>query len=91
VAEQHKTIHAWLKGKFFWDEMYDSVVVTPFKRLSAFLVREIDLGFIDFLVNTVAVMTETMGNLLKFMQTGYVRNYALALLVGMVILAVWLT
>ena len=95
VAEQrarsYAGLHRVLLDKYYWDEAYDALFVKPLGRLSRFLLREVDLGGIDFLVNAVSVAVETFGNLLKFLQTGYVRNYALAFLVGAAILVLWLS
>ena len=90
-ARRFATIHAVLAGKYYWDELYDAIFLKPLDRLCRFLLREIDVGGIDFFVNAVSVAVETFGNLLKFLHTGFVRHYALALLLGMLLLAGWLS
>jgi hypothetical protein len=45
---------------------------------------------IDGTLNATAFFTEIAGDLLRFIQTGNVRNYALMVLGGAVLAAVWL-
>jgi hypothetical protein len=41
---------------------------------------------VDGTVNVVAYANEVMGMLLRFFQTGYIRNYALFTLIGVLVL-----
>jgi NADH-quinone oxidoreductase subunit L len=62
-------------------------VVTPLERLSQFLWRGID-AVIDGLLALVGYVVAAIGDLLRFVQTGNVRNYALMFFVG-VIVFIW--
>ena len=44
----------------------------------------IDLGIIDGIANGLAKLTQGTASLLSLFQTGYVRNYALSVFVGVV-------
>jgi NADH-quinone oxidoreductase subunit L len=73
-----------LENKWYVDEMYDVVVVSPLERISTFLWRGID-AVIDGTLALLAYTVDAFGNLLRFLQTGNVRNYALMFFAGVVI------
>ena len=49
-----------------------------------------DRWVVDGVVNAVAVTTDITGQLMKLFQTGYVRNYALLFLGGVVVILFYL-
>ena len=76
-----------LENKYYVDEFYDDVVVRPLQRASQFLWRGID-ALIDGLLALLGYTVALFGDLLRFFQTGNVRNYALMFFVG-VIVFIW--
>jgi NADH-quinone oxidoreductase subunit L len=76
-----------LENKYYVDEFYNDVVVTPLERFSRFLWRGID-AFIDGILGLGGYVVAAIGDLLRFLQTGNVRNYALMFFLG-VIVFVW--
>jgi NADH-quinone oxidoreductase subunit L len=72
----------------FWhDWFHDRVIRDGFLGLSGWLSGIFDLRFIDgWLVNGSAQATRWLANQLRLTQTGYVRNYALAVFLGVVAL-----
>jgi NADH-quinone oxidoreductase subunit L len=78
--------YALVRDKFRIDELYDSVVVRPFELLSRFLWKVVDVLIIDGILNAAAFLVELAGDLLRFLQTGNVRNYALTFFLGVVAL-----
>jgi NADH-quinone oxidoreductase subunit L len=76
-----------LDNKYYVDEMYDDVIVTPLERFSQFLWRGVD-AFIDGILALGGYIVAAIGDLLRFVQTGNVRNYALMFFLG-VIVFVW--
>lgn len=75
--------------QFLHDFIHDSVLVEPFKATAAFLANPIDQGIIDGLVNSLAELVQESASKLRQMQTGYVRNYALSILLGVAALVAW--
>ncbi len=73
-----------VENKWYVDEMYDLAVVRPLERMSTFLWRGID-AVIDGLLALLGYLVEALGTLLRFLQTGNVRNYALMFFAGVVI------
>ena len=78
---------ATLENKYYVDEFYDEAVVTPVERFSRFLWRGID-ALIDGLLALLGYIVAGIGDLLRFFQTGNVRNYALMFFIG-VIVFIW--
>ncbi len=69
----------------FWhDGFHDTLIAGGFRRLAGFLSQPVDLGVIDGIANGLASLTQRLASLLRSIQTGYVRNYALSVFVGVV-------
>jgi NADH-quinone oxidoreductase subunit L len=47
---------------------------------------QIDLGIIDGFANGLATVTQGLASRARRLQTGFVRNYALAVFVGVVVI-----
>ncbi|HVT02161.1 MAG TPA: NADH-quinone oxidoreductase subunit L [Thermoanaerobaculia bacterium] len=73
-----------LQNKYYVDEGYDAVVIDPLNRISVFMWRVID-AIIDGLLSLGAYTVAAFGDLMRFFQTGNVRNYALMFFLGVVI------
>jgi NADH-quinone oxidoreductase subunit L len=85
----------WLAEKLEWqfwhDWFHDRVVRDSFVTLANFLNRSIDHTIIDDgLVNGSARATGWLANVLRVTQTGYIRNYALAVFLGVVLIVVYI-
>ena len=76
-----------LEHKWYVDELYEVIIVRPLETLSMFFWRGIDVT-IDGVLSLGAYLVALLGDLLRFFQTGNVRNYALMFFVG-VIVFVW--
>jgi NADH-quinone oxidoreductase subunit L len=73
-----------LARKWWVDEIYENTVVRGYKALSAFLAGPVDQGLIDGIVNGMGYLSQTFSGLLRQLQTGFVRSYALMVVVGVV-------
>jgi NADH-quinone oxidoreductase subunit L len=90
IAERVPGLYRAVANKYFVDEIYDRVIVKPLAWVSRFSWKGIDTVAIDGTLNAAAFLTEITGDLLRFVQTGNVRNYALMLLGGAVVGVAWL-
>ena len=80
-------LHRLLLNKYYVDEIYDAVVVQPVKRVSqTFLWRGMDAGLIDGSVNAVGHIVRGWSAVLRRLQTGSVRAYAMSLFMGVVVI-----
>ena len=86
VAQRFSGIYNFLYNKWYFDEIYDRLLVQPLKTLASFAWRVIDEGIIDATVNGVATGIGAISQRLRHVQTGLVANYALAIALGMVVL-----
>ncbi len=88
LAGRLPLFHRVLFNKYWIDEIYSALVLRPIHRLAIFLWKIIDEFVIDTLfVNGAAFTVELTGDVLRFIQTGNVRNYALAVAVAVLALA----
>jgi len=77
-----------LLNKYWVDELYDLTIIQRFIWFGNFLWKFIDVIVIDGTVNAVAHISRFIGVVGSRFQTGYVRNYALGIVLGVVIL-IW--
>jgi NADH-quinone oxidoreductase subunit L len=82
-------VHRVFLHKYYVDELYDRTIVRPILALSRWCAEAFDVGVIDGAVNGVATVVERAAGRLRRYQTGFVMNYALSMLVGVVALLGW--
>jgi NADH-quinone oxidoreductase subunit L len=75
---------------YYFDETIAAFVRGPALRFAEWLNKGFDLGVIDGAVNGVARIVSDSAGRLRRVQTGLVRNYALAVVLGAVALLVFL-
>ncbi len=78
-----------LVRQWYLQPLYDDVIVRFAKWTGRALAQTIELRIIDGAVNGVAVMVGRIGGSARRLQTGYIRNYAAAILAGTVLLLVY--
>jgi NADH-quinone oxidoreductase subunit L len=88
--ERPSLVGAILLNGYYVDQLYDRVIVGPLLALSGFLARAVDLALIDGIVNGVGRAVVAGAAAARRLQTGYVVNYALSMLVGAVALVAFL-
>ncbi len=71
----------------FWHDWFHEVVIAGgYRQLSRLLSVRVDLGVIDAIANGLATVTQASAGRLRRVETGYVRNYALAVFLGVVVI-----
>ena len=87
------TVYGWtrpiypvLYNRYWLDEIYDGMIVAPYKRTSRFLWSAIDVVIVDGIVNGVATTVMLISGIIRRLQSGNVQHYALGLLFGAVVL-----
>ena len=86
LRERFAGLHRALFNKYWVDEFYESIAVSPVYRGSVALWRFWDEKVVDGAVNGVASMLEGTSAILRLFQTGFVGTYALFLALGVVAL-----
>jgi len=89
IADNFKRLYRVIFNKYYVDEIYATLFVQPIRRGSEWLWHYFDDGVIDGIANGSARLFTGMSSILKRLQTGYVQNYAVWMLVGIVFLVVY--
>jgi NADH-quinone oxidoreductase subunit L len=89
IGVPQNAIHRLLLHKYYVDELYDRAIVRPILALSRWCADVFDARVIDGAVNGIAAGVERAASRLRRYQTGFVMNYALSMLVGVVALLGW--
>lgn len=77
-----------LDWAFWHDYFHNTVLRNGFDALGQFLSRPVDLGLIDGIVNGIGRLARWSAGRLRTVQTGYVRTYAVTVLLGVVLVIV---
>jgi NADH-quinone oxidoreductase subunit L len=90
IVDPYVAISKWLAEvidwRFWHDWFHDKVIVSGFNLLTRLLSIQIDLGIIDGIANGLGALTQRLAGTMRRLQTGFVRNYALAVFLGMVVI-----
>jgi NADH-quinone oxidoreductase subunit L len=73
-----------LGNKWYVDELYAKIIVNPLAALSRFFWKGID-AVIDGIAAMLGFVVRGFGDVLRFFQTGNVRNYALMFFIGVIV------
>ncbi|MFL6799304.1 MAG: NADH-quinone oxidoreductase subunit L [Xanthobacteraceae bacterium] len=90
LARQHEPLYRFLLNKWYFDEIYDAVLVRPALRLGRILWKYGDGRLIDGLGPdgvSARVLDVTRGAVR--LQSGYLYHYAFAMLIGVAALITW--
>jgi NADH-quinone oxidoreductase subunit L len=79
-----------LQNKWWIDELYGAVIVRPYDALTEFLAHPVDLGIIDATSKGLASGVKWVSATVRKVQNGFVRSYAFAVLLGVVIIMAYL-
>ncbi len=82
MAHRFSGIYRLLLGKYYVDEAYDAVFVRPILRGAERIYENFDLKVVDGVLNGSATAASLAGKGLNALQSGLVRDYALAFLLG---------
>jgi NADH-quinone oxidoreductase subunit L len=90
MARGAEAMYSILSHKYYIDEIYESVIVSPILQTSReFLWKFLDVVVIDGIVNGIGQSVRVMAAILRHMQSGYVRTYAAWILAGGVLVLAW--
>ena len=81
---------AFLRRAWFYDAAIDRLISRPSTAASLVAATDVEERTIDGGVTAVATLVRATGDRLRRIQTGFVRNYALAIAVGAVGILAWM-
>ena len=77
-----------VQNKYYIDELIDEAIVKPIVKGSDLLWRQADARGVDGVVNGVAQTISLFSKIARSFQSGFVRNYAMFMVVGFIILLI---
>ncbi len=84
IAELNMPLYKFLLNKWYFDELYNLLIVAPALRIGHFFWRIIDGFIIDgFGPNGIASTVTKISNKTKQVQSGFIYHYAFAILIGL--------
>jgi len=84
-ANRFGALYQTWKEKYRLDELYEGVVVNPLVKFSDRGLARFDMKIVDGVVNTVGGVVRLFGSVFRYIQTGVASSYALALVLGVII------
>jgi NADH-quinone oxidoreductase subunit L len=82
-------LHTFLYNKWYFDELIDALVVRPALAVGRFANRVFERFVVDGLVTGTGETVRTAGGVVRAVQNGFVRSYALLLIAGFAGLALY--
>jgi NADH-quinone oxidoreductase subunit L len=90
LRDRYAAVHRFLANKWYFDELYDALFVRPAATGGSFARRVIETEFVQRTIVGGATGLVRAGTMFaRSIQTGYLRAYALLLLLGMSALALY--
>jgi NADH-quinone oxidoreductase subunit L len=90
ISSSSRYESSFLENVWHWDDFYDATIGRPLTRGAQFADAVIEPKVIDGAVSGVAVGLRRSGEGLRKVQSGFVRHYALATLLGVAVIVVYL-
>jgi len=90
IAEKVPGLYRAMFDKYYVDEFYHAIFVRGGTALATGLWRIFDIGIVDGTVNGTAWLVGALSSIFRRVQTGYVRNYAFTMLMGVVLVVAYL-
>ena len=84
-------LYNFLLNKWFIDELYEQIFIKPAKKMGSFFWKKCDQGIIDrFGPAGISKLIKKISNKASLFQTGFIYDYAFAMLIGLSILLTYL-
>ena len=84
-------LYNFLLNKWYIDEFYEKVFVSPVKKIGSFFWKKGDIGIIDkFGPDGISKLVKIISNKTGRLQTGFIYDYAFVMLLGLSILLTYL-
>tara|TARA_B100000989_G_scaffold94038_1_gene68370 strand:+ start:5251 stop:7164 length:1914 start_codon:yes stop_codon:yes gene_type:complete len=83
IANVNKPLHQFLVNKWYFDEIYDVIFVTPSKKIGLFLWKFFDIKIIDgFGPDGISLFIKKCSLKANKFQSGFIYQYAFVMLIG---------
>jgi NADH-quinone oxidoreductase subunit L len=86
LASMFGGLYQTWQDKYNLDEVYEGLISRPLVKFSDKVLAVFDMKVVDGFVNATAGTVRLFGSLFRYVQTGVVSSYALAFVVGVIII-----
>jgi NADH-quinone oxidoreductase subunit L len=86
LAARFGGLYQTWKDKYNVDEVYEGLIANPIVKLSEKVLAVFDMKVVDGVVNATGGMVRLFGSLFRYVQTGVVSSYALAYVIGVLVI-----
>lgn len=86
LADRFGGLYQTWKEKYNVDEVYEGLISDPIVKFSDKVLAVFDMKVVDGFVNATAGTVRLFGSLFRYVQTGVVSSYALAFVVGVIVI-----
>ena len=86
IRSRFGALYRWCQSSYYWDNLYDHTIVRPVIGGAKKAFAPFDQHIVDGLVNAAARVSMAFSWLFGRFQTGVVQNYALAIVLGAILL-----
>ncbi len=90
LANTLKSLYKLSLNKWYFDEIYEVILIKPTKKLGNFLWKIIDMKIVDGLPNGAAAFCKIMAGRVSKLQTGYLYSYSMWMVLGLISLLLFL-
>ena len=92
LAENQRPLYLFLKNKWYFDEIYDAILVKPALMIGRAFWKQGDGSTIDGTINGISMgFVPFITRLAGRAQSGYIFTYAFAMVIGIAVLITWMT
>jgi NADH-quinone oxidoreductase subunit L len=84
-----RPLHTFLVNKWYFDELIDVLVVRPALAIGRFANRTFERVVVGGLISGTGGTVREAGSIVRLVQSGFVRSYALFLIAGFAGLALY--
>jgi len=89
--ETNLPLYNFLLNKWFIDELYEQIFINPAKKMGSYFWKKGDQGIIDrFGPDGISKLIKKISDKASLFQTGFIYDYAFAMLIGLSILLTYL-
>ena len=91
IKESNKPLYNFLLNKWYIDELYNHILISPLKKIGIFFWKTVDKNTIDrFGPDGISKIIKLISDKAVKFQTGYIYDYAFVMLIGLSALITYL-
>jgi NADH-quinone oxidoreductase subunit L len=88
-GEPQTSLGKFLYNKWYIDELYESVIISPLNKFAGFLKNFVEKNIIDGAVNGTGKLVQYSARKIRFIQSGQVGYYILFMVLSLVLLFIF--